>query len=209
MASVIDRLLEWMMGLPEALIYLVIGTCAALENVFPPVPADMVALFGGFLAGRGAANAWIAFLVVWGANVGTALLMYAVGRRYGVTFFSGRVGRMLLQPAQMARLAALYEKRGAGVIFVSRFLPGFRAVVPIFAGTSGLGLARTAIPIAAASALWYGLIVYLGATAGDRWEEIRRTVESSGRWLAIAAGVLVLIVVWLWWRSRERGEPVR
>src|SRR5688500_1149754 len=166
-----------MTGLPEALIYLVIGVFAALENVVPPVPADVVALFGGFLAGQGAANAWTAFLVVWISNVGTAMLTYWVGRRYGTAFFQGRLGRMILHPGQMQRLSRLYEKHGSKVIFLSRFLPGFRSVVPVFAGTSGMSFARTAVPIAVASGIWYGAIVYIGATAGRNWEEIRAAVE--------------------------------
>jgi membrane protein DedA with SNARE-associated domain len=56
--------------------------------------------------------------------------------------------------------------------------------------------------MALASGLWYGLIVYLGATAGENWEEIRATVESSGKWLAIVAVVLALAIGWIWWRSR-------
>jgi hypothetical protein len=92
------------------------------------------------------------------------------------------------------------------VIFVSRFLPMFRAVVPIFAGTSGVGFWRAAIPMALASAAWYGAIVYLGATAGRKnWQEIRSTVEASGKWLAVAAGVLALAVGWWWWKSRREA----
>ena len=93
----------------------------------------------------------------------------------------------------MAKLSGFYQRRGTIVIFVSRFLPMFRAVVPIFAGTSGVGFWRAALPMAVASGLWYGLIVYLGATAGENWEEIRATVESSGKWLAIAAGLALLV----------------
>jgi len=52
MAGVIDRLLAWMMGLPEVLIYLVIGSFAALENIIPPVPADVIALFGDLGVGK-------------------------------------------------------------------------------------------------------------------------------------------------------------
>ncbi|HEU0013603.1 MAG TPA: DedA family protein [Longimicrobium sp.] len=208
MGGLLDRLVAWMTGLPEALIYLVIGTCAALENIVPPIPADVVALFGGFLAGQGAANPWAAFAVVWIGNVGTALLMYWVGRRYGTGFFRGRVGRMILQPGQMARLGGIYDRHGAKVIFISRFLPGFRAIVPIFAGTSGLSFPRAALPIGLASGLWYGGIVYLGATAGRNWDAIRSAVESSGRWLAVAAGVLVMIVGFMWWQTRE-GHPDR
>lgn len=201
----IDSILNWLGSLPPLLVYLVVGLIAAVENVFPPVPADVVALFGGFLSGKGNGNPVVMFLVVWLGNLSTALLMYWVGRRKGTDFFRGRIGRMILQPKQMEKLSRFYQRRGTIVIFVSRFLPMFRAVVPIFAGTSGVGFWRAAIPMALASAAWYGLIVYLGATAGENWEQIRSAVESSGKWLAIAAGVLAVGVGWWWWKSRREG----
>jgi membrane protein DedA with SNARE-associated domain len=80
--------------------------------------------------------------------------------------------------------------------------------VPIFAGTSGMTLPRTALPIALASGLWYGLIVYLGATAGRNWEQIRAQVETSGRWLGLAALVLFAVVGWWWWKTRGEKEVV-
>jgi membrane protein DedA with SNARE-associated domain len=58
------------------------------------------------------------------------------------------------------------------------------------------------VPIALASGLWYGIVVYLGATAGRNWEQIRAGVEASGRWLGIAAVILFALVAWWWWRSR-------
>lgn len=206
MGGLVDRLIEWMQGLSEALVYVVIGLFAAVENVFPPVPADAIALTGGFLAGQGVVNPWIAFVIVWICNVAGALLVYWLGRRYGPALFDTRAGRFLVQPGQMARLARVYEKHGAKVIFVSRFLPAFRAVVPIFAGTTGMSFVRAAVPIAVASGAWYGLIVYLGATAGQNWDRIRAAVDASGRWLAIAAALLAIVVVWFWWKSRRREE---
>lgn len=205
MGELLDGLLRRMTELPEGLIYLVVGGFAWLENVFPPVPADVVALFGGFLAGQGAANAWITWLVVWLSNVAGALLVYGVGRRYGERFFSTRLGRLILQPHQIERLDAFYRRRGDVVIFVSRFLPMFRAVVPAFAGMSGIGWVRAALPIVVASGLWYGLVVYLGATAGENFDAIRASLESAGRWVYALALLLVAGVAWLWWRSRREG----
>lgn len=205
----VDSLLAWLTGLPAALVYLILALLAAVENVFPPVPSDVASLFGGFLAGRGSVNAWIVFLVVWFPNVAGALGVYWVGRRYGTRFFQGRIGRMILRPGQMKKLGAFYERRGSIVIFVSRFLPAFRAIVPVFAGTSDVGFWRTAIPMALASALWHGVLVYLGATAGAKWTAIRAGVEASGKWLAVAAAVLALGVGYWWWRSRKEETPAR
>ena len=206
MGSFIDSLVAWMAELPGGLVYVVVGLFAAIENFIPPVPADVVALFGGFLAGQGTVSAVGAFLVVWISNVSGALLVYWLGHHYGEAFFQGRIGRILLQPHQMERLAGFYGRHGTKVIFVSRFLPAFRAVVPIFAGTSGLGFVRTAVPIAIASGLWYGGIVYLGSTAGRNWDQLREALDRSGRVLGIVAAVLIAGVVVLWWRTRHR-EP--
>jgi membrane protein DedA with SNARE-associated domain len=202
-AAALDRFLRWMTELPDLLVYLVVGLFAAVENLFPPVPADVVALFGGFLAGIGTPDARLVFLVVWVGNASSAMLVYWFGRHYGTRFFAGRLGRRLLQPGQLSRLAVVYARHGAKVIFFSRFLPGFRAVVPVFAGTTGVGTLRTAVPIVTASAVWYGVIVYLGATAGRNWDEIRGALDTPGRVLGVVALGLAGVLAWLWWRSRE------
>lgn len=204
---------EWLSGFldtlgsaPAAVIYLVLGIAAALENIVPPVPADVVVLFGGFLAGRGAASPLAVFVAVWLCNVGGALLVYGVGRRFGAEFFQGRRGRLILRPRQLERLSHVYRRYGFGVIFVSRFLPMFRAVVPIFAGVAGLGLWRTALPMALASGLWYGAIVYLGVAAGRNWEHIVERLDSAGRSLWIVAAVVTAAVGAWWWKTRSADD---
>jgi membrane protein DedA with SNARE-associated domain len=204
---------QWLIGLmdrlaaaPEAVIYLVLGFAAALENLIPPIPADVVVLFGGLLAGRGAASVGGVFLAVWLSNVGGALLVYALGRRFGPGFFGGRWGQLLLRPRQVERLNDVYRRYGFGVILISRFLPMFRAVVPVFAGVARLGLWRTAIPMALASAAWYGAIVYLGAIAGRNFEAIVAQLEAAGRWLWLAAGVVAVLVAIGWWRTRDAED---
>ncbi|HLL47127.1 MAG TPA: VTT domain-containing protein, partial [Longimicrobiaceae bacterium] len=115
------------------------------------------------------------------------------------------VGRLILQPQQLQKLDDFYRRRGTIVIFVSRFLPMFRAVVPAFAGMSGISLRTAALPVLVASGLWYGLVVYVGATAGENWEAIRAGLESLGRWIYLVALLLAAAVAWVWWRSRDRS----
>jgi membrane protein DedA with SNARE-associated domain len=204
--ELLGPLLDRLLAAPDFLVYLVLGVLAALENLVPPIPADVIVLFGGVLAGRGQVDAWTVFLVVWAANVSSALLTYGMGRRYGPGFFAGRLGHLILRPGQMAALGAFYHRFGVGVIFVSRFLPGFRAVVPVFAGVAGVGFLRTAVPISVASGLWYGFVVYMGVAFGSNWEGILALLQRTGRWAAWVAVILLAIVLFWWWRTRRYGE---
>jgi membrane protein DedA with SNARE-associated domain len=206
MPAWLDPLLQRMLQMPEALFLLILALAAAFENIFPPIPADVVILFGGFLVGKGASRFWIAFSVVWIANVAGALVVYWAGRRYGIGFFSGRWGRHVLNPPQLASLSAFYARFGFGVIFVSRFLPVFRSLVPAFAGVSQLGFFRTAAPIALASGIWYGAILYFGALAGNNWTEIAAALERAGRWLWLVVAAIAAAVI-LWWKRSRRAPP--
>ena len=203
MREAFGALLDRLLSAPDVLLYLLLGLMAALENIVPPVPADVVVLFGAVLAGRGAINPWAVFLTVWLFNVAGALLVYSLGRRYGPGFFAGRLGRLILRPGQLSALGRFYARYGLLVIFVSRFLPMFRAVVPPFAGIAGTGAWRAGVPIAAASALWYGMIVYLGTVFGQHWEAILEALGDAGRWLSGVAALAAAVVAYWWWRTRH------
>ena len=59
--GILGRLLDWLAGAHPVVVYAVLGAAAALENIIPPIPADVVVLFGGLLAGRGGADPWLVF----------------------------------------------------------------------------------------------------------------------------------------------------
>ncbi|MDE2762996.1 MAG: DedA family protein [Gemmatimonadota bacterium] len=203
-----EGVLTFLSGLPPPLIHVVLGLGAAIENILPVVPADTFVVVGGFVAGLGAVRAVPVFLFVWGFNVAGAMAVYAVGRRYGPRFFSEGPGRHLLAPEQMDRLETFYARWGVVAIFVGRFLPGFRALVPVFAGVTGLGTVRVLPPLAVASAVWYGTLVRVGYLAGDNLEAVVEAIERANRGLLVASAVLAALILGFWWRARRRGaEP--
>jgi membrane protein DedA with SNARE-associated domain len=196
--------LEGLLGAAQPLIYVVMGVFAAAENFFPPLPADVAVLVGAFLTRRGQGSAWVIFLVVWTANVAGALAVYAAGRRWGPGFFAGRLGSFIVHPTHLQRLELLYRSHGFAVIFLSRLLPMLRAVVPGFAGVSRVGLWPTLVPIAAASALWYGCIVVIGAVMADNLERLLLLFEAIGRLLFALAALVAALIGWFWWKTRTR-----
>ena len=199
-----DQLLDWLPDVSPFLMYVVLGVGAAVENIVPPIPADTFILIGGFLAARGDASVTMVFAVTWTANVVSALAVYTAAYRYGDSFFRTRIGRSLLDPKQVGIVRKFFRRWGVAAIFYTRFLPGLRAVAPVFAGLIRQSPLSVAFPLVVASALWYGALVWVGAFAGRNVDHL---LEMQGRlnWtLTGVGGAVTVLLIWWWVRSRER-----
>lgn len=197
--------MEWLGALPPGLLYAFIGAGAAVENFMPPIPADTFVLFGAFLAETGRADPWLVFLFTWIPNVASGFLVYRLAYRYGRHFFGTPAGRWLLHPGQLDQVAVFYGRWGTPAIFFSRFIPGVRAMVPVFAGISHMPATRVLFPMALASGIWYGTIVYVGAAAGRNWDALVDWLErvSGGlAWVGIVVGI-ILVGWWIWSRRHK------
>lgn len=200
----IEQLLRTVAELPPLVTYAFIGAGAAVENFVPPIPADTFVLLGAFLAAGGRADLWTVFLVTWIMNVGSAALVYYLAHRYGRTFFQEHhLGKLLLNESQMRQIGGFYARWGTPAIFGSRFLPAFRAMVPVFAGVTHVPFRRVFPPLAVASGLWYGLLVYLGAIAGKNWDTIMSLFSRASSVLLGVAVVLLAGFVYWWVKSRK------
>jgi membrane protein DedA with SNARE-associated domain len=199
----VESFLETVSQLPPLLVYALIGIGAALENLIPPIPADTFVLFGGFIAGQETVNAWVVWLVTWAFNVSGALVVYGLGHRHGKRFFQHGLGKHMLNEHQLERMQGFYKKYGPVAMFCARFLPGLRAVVPAFAGVSHQPFLPAAIPLVAASAIWYGALVWVGATAGRNLDALMAVLDKVN-YALLGVAVLIFggIFVW-WWRTRH------
>ncbi|MEE8488553.1 MAG: DedA family protein [Gemmatimonadota bacterium] len=199
----LEVLLGLIAGIPVEVAYVLVGVGAAIENVFPPVPSDLVVLAGGILAERGFLRADIVFLVAWLSNLALALGVYLAAYRYGAELFSTRWGHWLLRPAQLQRMSEFYDEYGTITVLVSRFFPVFRVLVPAFAGISRLGFWRTAIPLMVASAAWYGLLIWAGALFSRNLPRLLAPLNTVNTTVAVVAAGFGIVLGLLWWRTRH------
>jgi membrane protein DedA with SNARE-associated domain/uncharacterized tellurite resistance protein B-like protein len=169
------------------------------------VPSDAAVALGSFLSHRHVTTPLAVFLVTWTANLAGAAGVYLAARRYGRRLFASPTGRRLLAPRSLAIMEREYLRFGVIGIFLSRFLPGIRAVVPPFAGLVGLGAVRTFVPMGIASAIWYGGITLLGALIGAEWTRITALIAGVNRTLGVLAlGVAAAGAAWYLLRARQR-----
>jgi membrane protein DedA with SNARE-associated domain len=177
-------------------LYAALAVVSAAENVFPPLPADTVVAFGAFLAARGDATLLGAFLATWFGNVAGALLVYMLGRRFG-TDYAHRWMRRFGGGASESRLEAMYARRGILALFLSRFIPGLRALVPPFAGALRVPAGRATMAIAIASAIWYGIVTVIAYRVGSDWPTLQARLRGAGATAAlIAGGIVILLIGW-------------
>jgi membrane protein DedA with SNARE-associated domain len=196
-------LVDWLTNVPLTVLYLLMAAFAAVENVFPPVPADTVVALGSWLAARGQGSAFWAFFATWVGNVAGAGAMYAVGRRHGTAWMHRRFPA-LADEKNERRMRELHGKYGAASLVLSRFIPGVRAVVPPFAGALRMSPVTTMLALSLASAVWYGLVSYLAFKAGSDWESLMARVSRLGRFTAVGAAALVALAALIWWIRRRR-----
>lgn len=197
----LQSVFDWLLALPPALLLPAMGVLAVLENVFPPIPADVLIALGAFIAARTGSSPMPAFLVVLTGNVLGAMAVYAVGRRFGAAWTEERFHLRHKADADVA-LRAWYTRYGLLALAVGRFIPGVRALVAPFAGALRASVAGTAAAITLASGVWYGIVTWIAFRAGSNWEELVRTVGRLGKVAAIGA-VLLAVVLILAWRSRR------
>ena len=193
--------------LPPGPLYALIAVLAAVENIFPPVPADAAVALGAFLAGRGYMNAWLVFGLTWTANVGSGAAVYALARRHGALVSRGFLGRHIFTAGTVAHIEEQYRRHGAYGIFFSRLLPVWRGVVMPFAGIARVPAWRALIPLALASGVYYGALTYLVSRLGTDLDDVLRVVRGVNTLLAVVAGVLILVIAL--WIIRRRRSPRR
>jgi membrane protein DedA with SNARE-associated domain len=189
----VESILLWLGDLPIATLYVAMGVISAIENIFPPFPADIVVAFGSFLAARGKASPYSTFLVSWSGNIVGASFMYYVGRRYGSGAFMSRLERWGGGNAE-ERLRTLYARYGMPALFISRFLPGVRALVPPFAGAMKLPPLAVGAAIALASGVWFAFITWIAFQAGEDWDVLYAKILHSSKIAGIAGFSLVALI---------------
>ena len=197
-----DGVLDWLGAQPPAVLYVVLAAVAATENFVPPIPADVIVAFGSFLAARENRSPVPTIVAVVIGNVGGALAVFALGRRYGAGWIRRRM-RIMGEGAEQ-RVRDWYARFGLPALFLSRFLPGVRAVVPPLAGAIRVPATGAIIAIATASTIWYTTLGIMAYRVGAEWDRIMAAIAQFQTAAAITAGAIVIVGALVWWLLRRR-----
>ena len=216
MPELLQPFLAWLNGLSPEQLYGLVFAASFSEGVIPFVPGDLAVSFLGFLSARGG-GLWLpttAFVVV-GSVLGNILPWY-VGRRYGADWLTNRLGGIGLKKTEERAerrghwIEEAYRRYGWIALFLSRFIPGVRAMAPAAAGAMRVPLWEFVLILLVACSLWYGAITWIAFKVGSDWELVKAALTQFAQGAGLGAlGLAVLIggSAWWFWRRRSRRAP--
>ncbi|MBW4837870.1 MAG: DedA family protein [Paenibacillaceae bacterium] len=200
---------NWITDFMEQFGYFGVFLLIALENVFPPIPSEVILTFGGFMTTytRMTPVGVIVFSTL-GSVLG-AVILYGIGYLVNVDRLEGwiaRYGRFLrLKKEDLRRADAWFDRYGYWTVLFCRMIPLIRSLISIPAGISKMKFGLFLLFTTIGTLIWNVALVLLGAAVGGSWEEIVAFMDvySNIAYAVIALGMLFVGVLWL--RRRRSG----
>jgi membrane protein DedA with SNARE-associated domain len=206
----VDAFLDFVLAQDPAAVILLLMLISALENVFPPLPADVATALGAFWAVRAGISPVLVGLLCFVGNQISAFGIYFWARAEGEAVLRSPAFRSLL-PLEMQPVVRRHlERFGSAGIFISRFLPGLRAGVLPFAAINGLSPLKALGPASLATLIWYLALTAVGSALGLAYDEVRNTVARATGLLGFVGLTLAVVGTALLWRAGRRaraGKP--
>lgn len=170
------------------------GLAIALENLFPPLPSEVILPLAGFTASRG--DMGLVSAIIWttiGSVVG-ALALYYVGLVFGYRRTMAIAEKLpLVKTSDIEKTDAWFEKHGTKAIFFGRMIPIFRSLISIPAGIHKIPLGRFLAVTAGGSLIWNTAFILAGYFLGENWNVVEGYVGTASK--AVLAAVVIALVV--------------
>ncbi len=198
-------MVEWIQNLMQSMGYLGIFLLMVLENLFPPIPSELIMPLAGFTASprRGTLNIWLVILIgALGSVVGT-LPLYYVGRVFGLErskAWANRYGKWLtVSGADLQKASDWFDRNGNKAVLIGRMVPGIRSLLSLPAGVSAMGVTQFSIYSFIGSLAWSALLAGLGYFLGENYDKVQNYVDPISKIVLVA-----LVLGFAWWVMKRR-----
>ncbi|OQQ80300.1 DedA family protein [Ligilactobacillus salivarius] len=177
--------------------YLAIALLIALENVFPPIPSEVILTFAGFLT----LNSELHIIgVIIASTIGAvlgALILYLTGHLLSTerleTILSGKIGRLLhFNDKDVAKSVTFFKKHGGKAVFFGRLVPVIRSLISIPAGMTHFDWKRFVVLSSLGTLIWNTILISSGHYLGSSWEKILTIFDSFTTIVVVLLGLIIV-----------------
>lgn len=182
-----------------------------IENVFPPIPSEVILLFGGFMTTYTKLN--IVGMVV-ASTLGSifgAIILYYIGKIFNKDrlkkLISGKLGKILrLKVSDIDNADSWFDNKGNKTVFFCRFIPLIRSLISIPAGMSEMSMVKFLLYTLFGSLIWNTVLIIVGSVVGENWTKIVGILDTYSHIVVIILFIIFIVGVYFFYRKRSNKK---
>lgn len=204
-----SAIIDWIVSLMDTLGAPGVGIAILLENLFPPIPSEVVLPLAGFTVAQGSLSFLPVFIWATIGSVVGAYALYGIGAWLGADRLRAIADWMwLVKASDVDKALEWFDRYGKPSILFGRLIPGIRSLISIPAGLDRMNLLTFGLWTTLGSGVWNAILIYLGFVLGDNWESVTGYVDQYSKVVYV---LLILLLVWFFVyllrrNARERNE---
>lgn len=200
---------EFILSMMNQFGYIGVFLLIAIENIFPPIPSEVILLFGGFMTTYSELNIIIMIIFATLGSLIGAIILYYIGRLLNKErlkkIISGRIGRILrLKNSDIDKADQWFDTKGNKTVFFCRFIPIVRSLISIPAGMSEMPLGKFFLYTTFGSLIWNSTLIVIGALVGEKWESILNIFDTYSHIVLILLIIIFLIAIYFFYNKKKK-----
>ncbi len=191
--------------------YLGVFLLIAIENIFPPIPSEVILVFGGFMTTYTTLNIPIMILAATLGSLVGAIVLYYIGKIFNKErlkrIIGGKIGKVLrLKASDIEKADKWFDTKGNKTVFFCRFIPIVRSLISIPAGMSEMPMQRFLIYTILGSLIWNTVLIVVGSIVGDKWETIVGYLDNFSNVILIILVIIFVVAMYYWFVIRKKKQ---
>lgn len=200
---------EIILSIMNAYGYLGVFLLIMIENVFPPIPSEVILLFGGFMTTYSKLS--IVGMIV-ASTLGSlfgAIILYYIGKIFNKDrlkkIISGKLGKILrLKASDIDKADSWFDNKGNKTVFFCRFVPLIRSLISIPAGMSEMPILKFIIYTVVGSLIWNAVLIIVGSIVGENWTSILNILDTYSHVVVILVAIIFIVGIYIFYKKRKK-----
>lgn len=191
--------------------YLGVFSLIMVENLFPPIPSELILLFGGFMTNYTKLTIFGMIIFSTLASLFGAIILYYIGKIFNKErlkkIISGKVGKVLrLKESDIDSSNKWFDTKGQKTVFFCRFIPLIRSLISIPAGMNEMPMIKFISYTLLGSLIWNSILIIIGSIVGENWINILNVLDIYSKYIVILLGISLIVIVIMFYRRKYSNE---
>ena len=202
---------EFILSMMNQFGYIGVFLLIAVENIFPPIPSEVILLFGGFMTTYSGLNIIIMIIFATLGSLLGAIVLYYIGKILNKErlkkIVSGKIGKILrLKNSDIDKADEWFDTKGNKTVFFCRFIPIVRSLISIPAGMSEMPMGKFLFYTIAGSLIWNTVLIVIGSILGENWESILNIFDTYSNIVLVLLVIIFVVGVYLFYHTKNKKK---